>query len=914
MLATEALPLLQTKLHPPRVAHGPILRPHLFDLLDRGSNDTVTLVAAPPGYGKSVLLSTWLAERKLEFGWVSLDEGDNVPEVFLEYLFAALRKQHLNQCHKLEGLISNMQVSDLSHMAKHLAEGIAACEKEILLILDDYHLIRNNKIHAFLSVLIENPPPLMRLIILTRRDPPLPLNTLRSQGRMTEIRMQDLRFQMEETAIFLKPFAGGNLSEKTLKNLDRRLEGWAAGLRLVSLNLRYCKNADQFFGNLEGSPQAVREYLMNEVLARQPSPFRECLLKVAVLDRFCASLCKGFCIPADPSLKTYCEESQGGGEFPLMLRLLESNLFMIALDDEGTWYRFHHLFQDFLLERLKEESGEEFIKSLYSGAAKWHASEDLLEEAVCYALKGSDPSEAVKIVIANRQRLYQNEQEVRLSHLIEQLPAEQVANEPELLLHQAWVVLEFLELEEDNILDQVEGLLEQMPSDADEVNYMRGTTHVMRCVQYCEVMDCTNAILHAERALSLLGEEQWVERGTLMIMQALLLQMEGSMAKGKALIFAAFEDKSLLETAFHTRLLAALCFMNWLEADLEGLRPGGKELGLLGRKLAFPETISHALYFEAIIHYEKNEIDEAEDPLTEIIEEYPEANFKNTLHSTFALALVYEAQNRPRESRELIEHVMSCALELRVASLLSTVEAMQAEINLRQGKMAEASLWAKNYNASPLHANYRFFVPHITLVRVLIAEDKKSSREKALQLLQQLVEIYTRSNNKRFLIHVLTLQALCLQKDHQTERAFDSLQRAVLMAQPGGFIKLFIDAGPVLIPLLNRLKLDAQGLEYVGRILSGMAVSKGCDVASGDPVPPNAGFEGDPLVDALTERELEVLHLLASRLSNKEIGERLFIAPGTVKRHTNTLYRKLNVHGRRDAVAKARGLGFLPGG
>ncbi|MCF6314441.1 MAG: LuxR C-terminal-related transcriptional regulator [Verrucomicrobiales bacterium] len=913
MLATEPASLLQTKLHPPRVAHGPILRQHLFDLLDRAENDTVTLVSAPPGYGKSVLLATWLKERDLSFGWLSLDEGDNEFGVFLQYLLAAVQKQHPEACHRLSALLNSVYLSDAAHLARQFSEALVSCGEEVLLVLDDYHRIRNKQVQEFLSTLIENPPPLLRLILLTRRDPPLPLNILRSQGQLSEIRMRDLRFKTQEVEAFLAPDVGGNLSEKTLKNLDERIEGWAAGLRLVTLNLRYSKDPDKFLGDLNGSPQVVREYLMNEVLAKQPSPFRECLLKVAVLDRFCASLCKNLCLSVSPELQSYCEEGAGEDDFPLMGKLLESNLFMISLDDEGTWYRFHHLFQDFLLERLLSEMGESFIDELHSQAAKWFEGEGLLEEAVAHALKSKAPVQAVEIVKSNLQPLFQHEKEVRLVHLIHQLPVERVAQEPELLLLQAWTKLELLELGEGGILEQIDELIAEMPSDSERVRRIRGSLHVMRCVQYYECTDTATAREHAESALGLLAADQWIEQGTLMIMQALLLQMEGLVNEAKALIFSAFEDKSLLETTFHTRLVAALCFIHWLEADLQGMLPFALELEQLGNKLDFAETISHALYFKAVVHYERNEIDEAEDPLTVIVEEYADVNFINTMHSTFALALVYEAQGRNDEAGILVKDILQRTLEIRSASLYATSEAVRAEINIRLGKVAEAAVWARAFKQSPRRANYRFFVPHITMLRVLLAEGGDDSREDAMQLVLQLEDIYTQCHNRRFLIHVLALKALCLLRMQQQDLALESLHRAVILAQPGGFIKLFLDTGSELIPLFNRLKLDVEGLEYVGRILAGFTTEDGGGArkkfmpSGGAPL----GLE-DPLIDELTDRELEVLFTLASRLSNREIGEKLFIAPGTVKRHTNTIYRKLNVHGRRDAVAKARGLGLLP--
>lgn len=398
-----------------------------------------------------------------------------------------------------------------------------------------------------------------------------------------------------------------------------------------------------------------------------------------------------------------------------------------------------------------------------------------------------------------------------------------------------------------------------------------------------------------------------------MIMLAFSLQMEGRMEEARGVVFGAFEHPGLLETALHTRLLVALCFLHWMEADLEGMKPVLDELEGLGRKLNFPETIAHALYLRGIIHYEHNETDEAEALLTEVLEEYSEANLKNTAHSAFALALCYEAQRRPEEAQVLAGKMIRRALELQNEFLLKTAEGFQAELNLRQGKMAEASLWAKGFHRDPHRASYRFFVPHLTQAKIWLHENTQSSLGKAHGLLSQLEGIYTQTHNKKVLIHVLILKALCLERQEVSGAALEALCQATQLAQPGGFIRLFVDSGVELVPLLNRLDLDRQGVEYVGRILAGFTGLQGRALGKNSPSWTEAAAVAidDPLVDPLTERELEILDLLSMRLSNREIAERLFIAPGTVKRHTNTIYNKLNVHSRRNAVAKARGLGFL---
>lgn len=916
--------LLQTKLRPPRLAHDPIPRPKLFDLLDAGENDVLTLVSAPPGYGKSVLLASWLAERKLSYAWISLDESDNDPESFFQYLVAAIHQQHATSCKRLVGFLSHARQSEPTVLARYFTEELAACAKPVLLVLDDFHLLRNQEVLGFFSELVKNPPPLLRLVILTRRDPSLPLNLLRSQGSLTEIRMQDLRFTPEETAFFLEPEAKNRLSKQAVQNLDKWLEGWAAGLRLVSLNLRYCEDIDRFLEKLAGSPQAIRDYLMNEVLGQQPVSFRGCLLKISVLDRFCAPLLEALCAtPVAEGSVSFSEEDGDGQtcqdaegrecELPLLPKLLESNLFMIALDDEGTWYRFHHLFRDFLRERLRSVSGEAVIAALHSSAGDWFAGQNLIEEAVTLYLKGRDPDEAVRLVVNHRHALVQLEQDVRLSHLINLLPSDKVVKEPGLLVHQAWVRLEFLELDGNSILDQAENLIGEMPADEPGTKRLMGEVHAMRSVLRYEATQAKEARHHVEQAMSLLGDDQFAERGIALIMLAFSLQMEGRMEEARGVVFDAFEHPGLLETALHTRLLVALCFLHWMEADLEGMKPVLEELEGLGRKLGFPETIAHALYLRGIIHYEHNEIDEAVELLEEVLEEYPEANLKNTAHSAFALALCYEAQHRPEKAQQLVGRMIRRALELQNEFLLKSAEGFQAELYLRHGKMAEASLWAKGFNRDPHRASYRFFVPHLTQAKVWVHENTQPSLEKAHGLLAQLEGIYTQTHNQRVLVHVWVLKALCLDRQGVPGAALEALGQAIQQAQPGGFIRLFVDAGAELVPLLNRLDLDRQGVEYVGRILAGFTGLQHRTQGKTSPSRTEAAPVAidDPLVDPLTERELEVLGLLAMRLSNREIAERLFIAPGTVKRHTSTLYHKLNVHSRRDAVAKARGLGFL---
>ncbi len=916
--------LLQTKLCPPRLADDPILRPNLFQLLDSGQNDVLTLVSAPPGYGKSVLLASWLEDRRLPHAWVSLDESDNDPESFFQYFIAALQRQHSHVCKKLHGILPHAPQSDPVFLARYFTEELTACGKPVLLVLDDFHLVRNQDVVEFLSELVKNPPPLLRLVILTRRDPPLPLNLLRSQGNLTEIRMQDLRFTAEETASFLKREARGSLSEQAVQNLDKWLEGWVAGLRLVSLNLRYCEDMDRFLEKLAGSPQAIREYLMNEVLEQQSPSFRGCLLKISVLNRFCAASLKALCATPVPEGLISCAQEDCAREnspdsspsvvgIPLLSWLLESNLFLISLDDEGTWYRFHHLFRDFLLERLTDLAGEATVTVLHNSAGNWFAGQNLLEEAVNHYLKGTDPDKAVKLVVDNRHALVQQERDVRLNHLINLLPAAKVTGEPGLLLHRAWMRLEFLELGSNSNLDRAEDLIGKMPADQAETRRLMGEVHAIRSMLHYEATQAKEARHHVDRALELLGEDQLAERGVAMIMLACSLQMEGRMEEALAVVFDAFEQPKFLETALHTRLLMALSFMYWLEADLEGMKPVLDELGSLGRKLNFPETIAHALYLQGIIHYEHNEIDEAETLLLQVIEEYPETNLKNTVHSAYALTLCYEAQQRPEEARKLTKKIIRRAVQLRNKHMLKTAEGFQAELNLRQGKVAEASRWAEGFHRDAHRASYRFYVPHITEAKTYLHEHHNSSLEKARELLSQLEEVSTLTHNKKVLIQVLALKALCLERLGDSGAALQALGRAVQLAQPGGFIRSFVDAGPELVPLLNQLDLDKRGVEYMGRILAGFAglQDRALQKTSFSRVETAPVAIDDPLVDPLTERELEVLGLLSIRLSNREIAERLFIAPGTVKRHTNTIYTKLNVHSRGDAVAKARGLGFL---
>ena len=409
--------LLQTKLHQPRVTADLVQRPRLKEALDNGLDRPLILVAAPAGFGKSTLLSAWLETCDLPHAWISLDEADNDLGVFLAYFLAALQTLFPDALPETRAFLTGISLPAVGVIARSLINELDGLERDFILVLDDYHLIRAQPVHELLSLLLQHPPQGLHLVIATRQDPPLPLGVLRARNQVAEIRGHDLRFSLAEIAAFVERTLGAPLADDALAVLAEKTEGWAAGLRFATLTLRYGGDVDSHLAGLHAENRYVTDYLMSEVLSQVSPAMRRFLLKTSILDQVCSSLGEAVIGPDDPE----CQPQE------FLAWLEQAAMFTVALDSHGEWYRYHHLFRELLRDQLARQANAGEIATLHARASAWFARHGSLEEALQHALLGHDTPAAVRLLAEQRHALMDSEQWQLHERTLRMFPAETVA-------------------------------------------------------------------------------------------------------------------------------------------------------------------------------------------------------------------------------------------------------------------------------------------------------------------------------------------------------------------------------------------------------------------------------------------------------------------------------------------------------
>ena len=803
----------RTKLHRPRLPVDLVTRSAVLDRLSRYRQRPFTLVSAPAGYGKSTLVSAWIEKWERHYAWLSLDEQDNDLHQFLTYLLATLQQLFPTIGQELQSLLSTTDLPPLSTLASLLSNELDQCPEEFILVLDDYHFIHNTAIHDLLTELLRYPPAPMHLFITTRRDPPLPLSTLRAQGLMTEIRAKDLRFSVADTAEFLQLALDDELNEEVAITLEARTEGWISGLRLASLSLREQGGNGQIQPNLQDN-RYLMDYLVTEVLSHQPAPIQDYMLATAILDRFCAPLCEAV-HTVDVQSAT---PEMGGQEF--LARLEQTNLFVIPLDNRGNWFRYHHLFQQLLQERLKAEYSSDDIATLYKQASAWFADHNLLEEAFQYALTSGDTSRAAQLVVQHRHELTNQELWILVDRWFRLLPADLVTNDPELLILRAWSCQNQYRLSElVTALDRIDTLSADMPPSA-ALNHVLGEAAALRSYQYYQAADGERTVFHAQQALKTLPAEDLSGRGFAATLLAGGYQMTGEYQRAETLVQEALSEKEGRGNTYHARLLLTRCFLRWIHADLPGLRQAAAQYLQLGEQFQLPETILFGRFFLGLSHYHGNELSEAEQYFAPTVRDKYIPNAFSFTQSTFALSLTYYAQGRLDEAHELAESAVSYLREKDNTALLPFAEAFRIDLALRQGRMTEASRWAQRFNPEPFVPMYLLYVPQLTWARTLLAQETTESLQKAEAFLSRFHDFAETIHNTRLLIEVLALQAQLHHAQGREAAARSALQRMIPLARAGELLRFFADLSPNLIQLLPQLDLGAEDARHVEKLIA----------------------------------------------------------------------------------------------
>jgi len=909
---TTSPAIKRTKLHRFPIPEGHVHRPRLLERLEQNRQRPLTLVSTPAGYGKSTLVSCWLQECSSPHAWVSLDKNDNDLHLFLNYFLAAVQTMFPDAVSETMTLVNTPTLPPLSVLTGSLVNELDLIEQDFILVLDDIHRIREESVYKLLTELLRHPPPSMHLVLIGRRDPSLSLASLRAKKQVSEVRLLDLRFTMEETAEFLQIELGRKINEAQTATLAEKSEGWVTGLRLACLSMLHRSDLDPKLLEPHVDAQFVMEYLFTEVFSRQPPEISQYLMGTAILDRFCGPLCEAVHTPDFDS----STREVGGWDFIAWLK--KEHVFLIPLDTENRWFRYHHLFQRLLGNQLKRHFSTEEINVLHSRASAWFAEEGLIEEALEHALAAGDVPTATKLVAGHGHQLMDDQQWPRLERWLDVLPPDIVEENPEMLMFRLWSnhmrTAGFDVTALASQLGKIETLISTPPpSGSVKVEQIRSHCDALRSFQHYIGAEGEIALKHARSACENIPIHHKRVRLRAHIFQVASYQMVGDLETGLSHYYKEVQENPNLSSGDQAMYLANLCFMYWIDADLISMLQTSENTLKIAMDQQISEAIAFSLYFSGIACYHQNDLQRAEEKLARLVKDFYMYMQLVHTHGSFCLSLIYQAQGQPDKARERNRKMMEYASDTGNQMVLRTTQAFEAELALRQGRLSEASNWANRFHPEPFLPPFAFYMPQLTLVKILLAQDTTDSRRQAADLLDQLHDFLASIHYKKSLIEVLALQALLHDTLGDEPVAHEKIAKALALAEPSGFIRLFVDLGPQMADLLKRLHKQNVAVDYIEKLLAAFRDDEKVLVqeVSKSQASPTLGANLQHLEDPLTNREIDVLALLAQRFSNKEIADKLFISTRTVKAHLQNIYGKLNVNRRRKAVEKAKKIGIL---
>jgi len=900
----SSLPLILTKHHRPPIPRVFVPRLRLLERLNRRLQRPLTLISAPAGYGKSTIVSSWLEGCPYQSAWLSLDENDNDLRTFVGYLMAAVRNLHPEVSDEIQSMLDATTLPSPKFIAHSLLNELGQIDQGFILVMDDYHLIHEKAVNDFIIEMLKHPSQILHLVLVTRVDPHLPLTSLRAKGQMTEIRIPDLRFSREETGLFLEQVMGTPVEDIATTSLDKKTEGWVTGLRLAVLSLRHRSDLDHMVANLPVESRYVTGYLLDEVLLNQPEEIQEYLLATAILDRFCASLCDAVCVPGSRSL----ECKMGGHHF---LKWLEtSDLFVVPLDEQGRWFRYHHLFQQLLLSRLKHRVNRGDILELYRLSSRWFAENKLIDEALQYALAAGDVSAAAQLVEQNRHAPLNKDRWFTLEKWLSKLPDDIVQQRPELLIAKAWVF--YFRFELWAIFPMIEAI-EMLTSDTDK-ELLRGEIDLFNGILLYWEGQGKQSLEILGRALEHIPAANIGIRNEAEIYFALCSQIAG---QGKTAV-QMYRRKFYNVTSEGTqkiRLLASIVFIHLLSGELDKADEAARQMNAMATKAGNKFIDTWASYLQGIIHFHWNNLEAASHHFSLALKNRFVLDAYADIDSYAGLIYSYQAMQQLNKANETMNQLMEFAQESGNPVGLGRAHSTQARLWLLQGDLEASVRWLKTADFSFDTGTVVFWleIPRITRCRVLVAQGSETALREAKEELQNHWQLSHSTHNTFQMIEILLLQTLACLKQGQTDEALALLEHAVTLARPGGYIRPFVNLDKRMADLLRHLLQHGKAADNIRRILAAFNAyeslvkrDKNSNQSEQQPWARNQELD-----DPLSNRELEILSFLGRGLRNKDIAERLFISPGTVKKHTVNIYRKLKSHNRQHAVMKAYRLGIL---
>ncbi len=908
--------LLTTKLFIPPTRPALVSRPRLIEQLNEGLHGKLSLISAPAGFGKTTLATEWVENLRGKsqkdnltanrIAWLSLDEGDNDPVRFLAYFSTALNRVNgsvlsetgRNSAKLGQGALNMLrspQPPQPNVILTALINDIAAIPDKIIFVLDDYHLIEAGPIQDAISFLLEHLPLQLHLVIATRHDPPLPLARLHARDQLTELRAADLRFTTSEAADFLNQVMGLDLSSEDIAALETRTEGWIVGLQLAAISIQGRSDASGLIKSFTGSHRLVLDYLIEEVLERQPEEIKHFLLCTSILKRLTGSL---------------CDALTGQKDGQAILETLErTNLFIIPIDQERCWYRYHHLFADLLRLRLRRTQPEK-LPILQLRASEWFKNQGLNREAIKYSIDGKDYQSAAELIRTIAIDLIQQGEHTTVIGWINALPEEFVKAYPYLcVLHaRALQLTGELETSEARLIDAENGLDSQNYQVDEADDSIRGLIHHCRAYSSFMIGDHDQTISHAEQALEQLPETETLIKAQTALYLGIAYRYTGQLRAA----LDVYNEILPTTQSMGGNSIAVLCYLHLgdLHAAMAQLHRA-KEL--YEDALIFTErhTGSPDMPFTGYVYVsigrilrQWNQLEDAYRFTVKGLALCRDWNVADIL-ALSCLELAYIHQVLGNDELALASLQEAIHIFNSISSWGGKIAAAhRVKFDLARDDVGSAESWAQT-NDLDVDGDFEFHreEEYLVLARVFFYQKRF---DEAHSLLEKIYRIAKEIGRRQTELEALILLALVFSAQSETDQALVHLDKALSIGEPGGFIRIFVDEGPPMAQLLCEAPNRGIMLDYGHRLLAAFPVAQPEEAASTKPQ-----VKQSEIFEPLSDRELEVLHLIAEGLTNPEIASRLYLSIHTVKAHTRNIYGKLGVHNRTEAVAKARVLGIL---
>lgn len=887
-----AMPILTTKLYIPPSRQRVVVRPRLSEQLNEILRRKLTLISAPAGFGKTTLVSEWCHQQQAPIAWLSLSTQDSDPARFLLYVIAALQTVFPQFGQGLVTVLQSPQPPSIEAFLILLLNEIVALPNDFVLVLDDYHVIDAQAVDDALAFLLERMPPQMHLTLATREDPSLPLAQLRVRDQLTELRAADLRFTSAESAEFLNRTMSLNLSAQNIAALETRTEGWIAGLQLAALAMSSNRtmqgqtDADSFIESFTGSHRFVLDYLIQEVLQQQPEGIQNFLLRTSILDHMCGALCDA----------VVCDAHVPGQQ--TLVAFEHANLFVVPLDNERRWYRYHHLFAELLHQRLRQNTDKPGVTELHIRASQWLEVNGLVLEAFHHATEANDIARAARLMECDAMPLHLPGTKSAILNWLELLPRAVLNAQPALWFKQAELLLNMgqtTNIEEKLAATEAALAAIAQPSSEmdDQTRNLIGKIASIRSNVALLHYHAETILVQARRALDYLNPNALAYRSSVTRDMGFAYSLQGNRAAAGRTFAEAFSIGqasgepvgSLLATI---GLAEIQVLENQLYAAAENYQRILPQIKVYSLLNAGPVCLGLAW-----IYYEWNDLDAAE--------QYGEQSLKmgqqydQIIHRFIAswvfLARLKLARGDRSSASALLTQAEHAARQHNFMHLLPHVVTVQVLLLLCQNDLATAAELAERYELP------------LSQARVLLVQEKPSA---ALSVLAPYLEQMRAKNWQDEQLKALVLQSLALYAKHETDKARQALGEALKIAEPGGLIRTFVDEGPLMAELLTRMtQMDGTSVAKLAYIHTLLAAFD--DKPSTHP----SAHSSQSLAEPLSQREGEILRLIAEGCSNREIGERLYLALDTVKGHNRRIFEKLQVQRRTEAIARARDLGLL---